>query len=110
MATETQLENKLEEINRNLAEKIERIISQLASLPSRAEIEAADRLRVSVEAYGADKRGLDERLTRLESNPQRLLVWMGLGVSVLSVLITGTVGFLTLASGMLFFVLTHYKP
>lgn len=53
-----------------------------STMVGRAEIEAMDSRRVSLEAFSGEALGIKERLTRLETNPQRQLGWIALATTV----------------------------
>src|SRR5579859_6467550 len=66
-----------------------------SSMIGRTEFESDLSRRLSVETYISDQRGMNERLTRLESGPMRGLAWLGAAtgcagimVAVLSVIVT----------------------
>ena len=61
-------------------------------------------------SYQASHSALEERVTRLEASPQRLLAWISLGISALMVPIgCGSVLLLGLSTivGLVYFVATH---
>lgn len=93
-----------------IAGELQEVKVLVASMMPRAEVDGELRGRVSLEAYVSDQREITSRLIRLESSPQRLVVWLGVGVGCLSLIITATLGILGMLGGVLVFVLTHYKP
>lgn len=76
-----------------------------AKITPRADIEAGDKQRVSLELYSADLRNINERLARLEGGSGRIIAWLGVifgGV--------GCLGTLASMSGIIFTIiwtLTH---
>lgn len=100
------LESKVDAV----AGEVQEVKVLVASMMPRAEVDGELARRVSLEAYVSDQREITSRLIRLESSPQRLVVWLGVGVGCLSLIITATIGILGMIGGVLMFVLTHYKP
>lgn len=72
-----------------VAEKQDTFSVQLQELKSsmmpRAEIEAADARRVSVDTFDATMKGITLRLDRLENASARVLAWVAVAMSILSV-------------------------
>lgn len=75
---DTKLDNKLDELTRMVL-KIE------GSMMPRADVYSEDSKRVLVETYTANHQAVIDRITRLESGPQRFLSWAGAALGCLSV-------------------------
>jgi hypothetical protein len=58
-----------------------------SSMIGRSEYDSDLSRRLSVETYISDQRGMNERLTRLESGPMRGLAWMGAATGCAGVMI-----------------------
>lgn len=102
MADANRIESKLDA----LANELQEVKVLVASMMPRAEVDAEIARRVSLEVYTADQRATHERLIRLEASPARFLSWLGGGIGCLGVLVSmGSV-----ATIVLEFILTHYKP
>ena len=63
------VEDKINQIQVNVAKLSE---SQM----SRSEVANEISTRVSVDAYVSDARNVNERLTRIEASPMRMLAWL----------------------------------
>lgn len=68
------VDDKLDRVNGN-------VLELKGSVMSRAEAEAADGRRVSVERFEGEMGSVRDRITRVESGPQKLLGWLALIVS-----------------------------
>lgn len=66
----------------NINDTIQDLALRVQNIPTRAEIDAADSRRVSLDTYTSDMRSINERLTRQETGWARLLPWISLLVSV----------------------------
>lgn len=75
------MERKLDTLNTN-------VLTLQGSIMSRAEVYAEDAKRVSLDRFEGETNGIRERLTRLESGPQKMLGWIAL-------LVSGSVGCLS---------------
>lgn len=62
----------------------------MARTMGRAEIEAEIISRVAQDTYQSDMKAMNDRLTRMESGPQRALAWLGAVTGCLGILIGGT--------------------
>jgi len=103
------METKLDTLNDN-------VLTLKGQMMPRAEIEAADARRVSLERFESEMSGVRDRLGKVESGPQRLLGWISLFVSAtigcLSLLIGGAVGvvsLLALAATVLIALIPHLR-
>ena len=77
----TTLDDKLDKVNENL-------LKLQGQMMPRAEIEAADGRRVSLERFEGETAGIRDRLSKLEGGPQKALAWIGAGVGCLSAVFT----------------------
>ena len=100
------MENKLDTLNDN-------VLTLKGQIMPRAEIEAADARRVSLERFEGEMGGVRERLTKVESGPQRLLGWISLfvsaGIGCMSLLLTG-IGSMLVLLGLVATVLIALIP
>lgn len=100
------MENKLDTLNDN-------VLTLKGQIMPRAEIEAADARRVSLERFEGEMSGVRERLTKVESGPQRLLGWISLfvsaGIGCMSLLLTG-IGSMLVLLGLVATVLIALIP
>lgn len=75
-----------------LDEKLDTLSLQMATISgqitSRAEIIAEDNKRVSLERFEGEMLGIRDRLSKLESGPQKMLAWIGAGVGCMSAVFT----------------------
>lgn len=74
---DTKLDTKLEDLTKAVL-KLE------GALMPRAEIYAEDAKRVSMDVYTSAHQAILDRITKLESGPQRLLGWIGAATGCLS--------------------------
>ena len=74
------IEGKLDTLNNS-------VLMLQGSMMSRAEVSAEDAKRVSLERFEGETNGIRERLLRLESGPQKMLAWVGIGTGCMSVII-----------------------
>ena len=85
------------------------IQSMVAAQPTRRDLEEALRSRVDVGTYTAAHQALLDRVSRLESGPQRLVAWISLmvsaGMGCLMMLLSGAS--VLIALGGLIFALTR---
>ena len=81
-----------------MAKEIDRLDNAIQSMAGKVEQTA-----VTVATLAEAMRSHDERLQRIEGGSGRLVPWLALGVSAMSVLLTGA----TLLGGLILFVITH---
>ena len=85
------------------------IQSMVAAQPTRRDLEDALRSRVDIGTYTVAHQALIDRVTRLESGPQRLVAWISLmvsaGMGCLMMLLSGAS--VLIALGGLIFALTR---
>ena len=81
-----------------MAKEIDRLNNAIQSMAGKVEQTA-----VTVATLAEAMRSHDERLQRIEGGSGRLVPWLALGVSAMSVLLTGA----TLLGGLILFVITH---
>lgn len=74
----TKLDEKLDNLTLTMATQLATISGQITS---RAEIAAEDAKRVSLERFEGEMSGMRERISRLESGPQKVLGWISLAVA-----------------------------
>lgn len=81
----------------------------VAAQPNRRDLDEALRSRVDIGTYAASHQALLDRVSRLESGPQRLIAWISLmvsaGMGCLMLLLSGAS--VLIALGGLIFALTH---
>lgn len=80
-----------------------------ANMPSRADVEAASRTRLDIGTYTVAHQALIDRVSRLESGPQRLVSWIALmvsgGIGCLMAMISGLALLVSIAGVLIAF--TH---
>lgn len=95
------LDDKLDKVNGN-------VLELKGSIMSRAEAEAADNRRVSIERFEGEMGGMRDRIGKLEGGPQKLLGWISLfmsaGIGCMSLVLTG-IGAIT---GLLAIIITVF--
>src|SRR5690242_6848247 len=74
------IERKLDTLNTS-------VLMLQGSIMQRSEVYAEDAKRVSTERFDGEMAGVRDRLIRLESGPQKMLAWVGIGTGCLSVII-----------------------
>lgn len=89
----THVDHRLSSLENASASVAATLARMEASMPSRADVEAASRTRLDISTYTAAHQALTDRITRLESGPQRLVAWISLlmsgGIGCLMALIAG---------------------
>lgn len=107
------LENRMESLDEKVDKVNENVLKLAGSIMPRSEIEAADARRVSLERFEGEMGGVRERLTKVESGPQRLLGWISLfvsaGIGCMSLLLTG-IGSMLVLLGLVATVLIALIP
>lgn len=84
------LEERIDKLDEKLDEKLNKLTEAMLKLEGammpRAEVYAEDAKRVSIESYTVAHQALLDRVTRLESGPQRVLGYVGAATGCCSAL------------------------